>query len=82
MPPLDLEPHQRAIVVVRSGALELRAGDERLLMGAGDCVEVEGQRLTSSHTTDDVASLMLIVSPRGDLLAHLGPPANGRAIAG
>lgn len=82
LPTLDLDPRQRAIVLVRSGAFELCAGSERLRMDAGDCIEIEGQRLASDAATDHSASLMLIVSPPGNLRARLGRPVGGIAATG
>jgi len=82
MPTRDLDPRQRAIVLVQRGALDLCAGSERLRMDAGDCVEVEGQRIASNSEAGDTASLMLIVSPPGDLCARLGQPNGGLAALG
>ena len=80
MPTLDLDPSQRAIVLVQHGACDLFAGTERLHMDAGDCVEVEGQRLASGPENGDSARLMLIVSPPGNLRTRLGQP-NGTTAA-
>jgi len=74
LPTFDLAPQQRAIVLVDHGQVDLRAGDQRVRMDAGDCIEVEGCRI--QHAAEGVASasLTLIVSPRGNLDLHLGQP--------
>ena len=74
LPTLDLAPFQRAIVVVEKGEVELHAGSQRVQMDAGDCIEVEGERIESRHSRPEAASLMLIVSPPGNLDVHLGQP--------
>lgn len=73
-PPLDLDPLQRAIVLVQRGEVDLQAGDLRVQMDAGDCVEIEGGRIESRSGQLESASLMLIVSPPGDLGLRLGQP--------
>lgn len=74
LPTFDLAPQQRAIVMVEHGEVDLHAGDQRVRMDAGDCIEVEGCRI--QHAADGVASasLTLIASPAGNLDLHLGPP--------
>ena len=74
LPPLDLEPKQRAIVLVERGAVELQAGDRRVQMDTGDCIEVVGGRLESALDRPCAASLTLIVSPPGNLAVRLGSP--------
>ena len=69
-PSLDLDPLQRAIVLVQQGQLELCTGTERLHMGAGDCVEFEGQRVATGADAPSAARVMLIVSPPGNVGTH------------
>lgn len=73
-PVLDLDPRQRAIVLVERGEVDLQAGDQRIQMDAGDCIEVEGGRIQSRKEHPESASLMLIVSPPGNLHRWLGEP--------
>jgi len=75
LPTLDLDPLQRAIVLVERGEVALRAGEQRVQMDTGDCIEVEGGRIQSGSTQAESASLMLIVSPPGDLNLRLGQPS-------
>ena len=74
LPTLDLHPSQRAILLVQKGELNLQAGSRRIHMDAGDCVEVEGERIQSRTAQSGPASLTLIVSPPGNLDRHLGQP--------
>lgn len=74
MPALDLEPRQRAILLVEHGAVEVEAGDECVRMDAGDCIEVEGGRLHAPRVGSDAACVTLIVTPPGNLAVHLGQP--------
>ena len=74
LPPLNLEPLQRAIVLVEKGEVELQAGNQRVQMDAGDCIEIEGERIESHQNRSEAASLILIVSPPGNLDLHLGQP--------
>jgi transcriptional regulator with XRE-family HTH domain len=73
-PSLELDPCQRAIVIVEQGEVDLQAGKQRVQMDAGDCIEIEGGSIRSRMGQSGSASLMLIVSPRGDLHVHLGAP--------
>jgi len=75
LPTLDLDPLQRAIVLVERGEVALRAGEQRVQMDAGDCIEVEGGRIQSGSAQPESASLMLIVSPPGNLNLRLGQPS-------
>ena len=59
-PTLELDPHQRAIVLVERGGLDLHAGDQRVQMDAGDCIEVEGGRIQSVTHPRESATLTLI----------------------
>ena len=72
LPTLDLAPHQRAIVLVEDGAVDLRTGDRSVRMDAGDCIEVEGGRIEPGADLVSNARVTLIVSPPGDLAARLG----------
>jgi transcriptional regulator with XRE-family HTH domain len=74
LPSLDLDPLQRAIVVVEKGEVELKAGDQRFQMDTGDCIEVKGGTIHSSNSQPESATLMLIVSPPGNLDTRLGSP--------
>lgn len=74
LPTLDLDPLQRAIVLVERGELDLQAGNQRVQMDAGDCIEVEGGRIASRVQQPQSASLTLIVSPPGNLDLRLGRP--------
>ena len=74
MPILDLDPKQRAIVLVERGEVDLQAGDQRVRMDAGDCIEVEGGRIQPAADLARPASVKLIVSPPGNLGARLGQP--------
>lgn len=73
-PPVDLDPLQRAIVLVQRGEVDLQAGDQRVQMDAGDCIEIEGGQIRSRTRQLESASLMLIVAPRGNLDRSLGQP--------
>ncbi len=73
-PPLDLDPRQRAIVLVERGEVDLQAGSQRIRMAAGDCIEIEGGRIESLESQPQTASLTLIVSPPGDLDRRLDQP--------
>ena len=73
-PALELDPHQRAIVLVERGGVDLQAGDQRVQMDAGDCIEVEGGRIQSVTHPQESATLKLIVSPSGSLDLRLGKP--------
>lgn len=76
LPPLDLDPRQRAIVLVEQGAVELQSDEEKIPMKAGDCVEIGGgHRLRSDGAQLDPARLTLIVTPPGDFGDHLGAPS-------
>jgi len=82
-PPVLLDSNQRAIVLLEQGTIHLQAGDQRIEMDPGDCIEVEGGR--SIETLGDqrnAASLTLIVSPpgTGDLERVLGA-ANALRVA-
>ena len=57
------------------GRRALRAGEQRVQMDAGDCIEVEGGRIQSGSAQPESASLMLIVSPPGNLNLRLGQPS-------
>ena len=72
LPTLELAPEQRAIVLVEDGEVDLRTSDRRVRMDAGDCIEVEGGRIESGTDHGSAARVTLIVSPPGDLAAHLG----------
>ncbi len=72
LPTLDLAPRQRAILLVEHGEVDLRTGERRVRMDAGDCIEVEGGRIESSLLDGSTARVTLIVSPPGDLAARLG----------
>ncbi len=74
LPTLDLDPQQRAIVLVERGEFELRAGEDRYLMDAGDCIEIEGGRIEATADRLGRASLTVIVSPRGNVARRLGEP--------
>ncbi|GEM_PF-3378942 len=74
LPTLDLAPQQRAILLVERGEVDLHAGDQRVRMDAGDCIEVEGGRIQHAADGTASASLTLIVSPAGNLDLHLGQP--------
>lgn len=80
LPALELEPHQRAIVLVDEGAIDLRAGDRRVRLDAGQCVEIEGGCIESHCAHDDVTRLTVIASPQGDLRDRLGTPSECPAI--
>lgn len=65
-PPVLLDSNQRAIVLVEQGTIQVRAGEQRIEMNAGDCIEVEGGRSIESFGDQrNAASLTLIVSPPG-----------------
>ena len=69
---ITLEPGQRAILFVERGLAELSSHARRTRLGAGECVELEGEQFSvSSEPTDPVAAL-LIVSPAGRLAEVLG----------
>ena len=72
LPTLDLDPQQRAIVVVEDGEVDLQTSDRRVRMDAGDCIEVEGGRIASGAQLGSPARVTLIVSPPGNLAARLG----------
>ena len=74
LPRLDLDPTQRAIVLVEKGEVSLRAAGRSVRMDTGDCIEVEGGEIQSPDEQHDSASLMLIVSPPGNLGQRLGAP--------
>ena len=74
LPLLNLDPLQRAIVVVEKGEVELEAGNQRFQMDAGDCIEVEGGTIHSPRGQSESATVMLIVSPPGNLDTRLGSP--------
>jgi transcriptional regulator with XRE-family HTH domain len=80
LPAFELEPLQRAIVLVETGAIDLQAGEQRIRMDAGDCIEVEGKRIQSPATQSDPTRLTLIVSPPGDLDRCLGSPSESRPV--
>jgi transcriptional regulator with XRE-family HTH domain len=69
---IELGNDQRAMVVVEHGDVELVAGDRRVQMHAGDCVEVEGGRSIRTHgVATQSANLTVIVSPPGGLDGNL-----------
>lgn len=72
LPTLDLDPQQRAIVLVEDGEVDLLTGDRRVRLDAGDCIEVEGERIESGTDQGTTARVTLIVSPPGNLASHLG----------
>lgn len=74
LPTLDLEPEQRAIVLVERGGVDLEANGQRMRMATGDCVEVTGGRIQAAAERAGPASLMLIVLPPGDFGQRLGQP--------
>ena len=76
LPPIDLDPQQRAIVLVEDGEIALEVADRKVRMKAGDCIEVRGGRLRSHPESSDAAGLKLIVSPPGDLATRLGTPCS------
>jgi transcriptional regulator with XRE-family HTH domain len=80
LPPLDLDPSQRAILLVEMGAIDLQAGAQRILMDAGDCIEVEGERIESPAAQSDPTRLTLIVSPPGNLERCLGSPSQSTPV--
>jgi len=68
MPSMELEPVQRAIVLVEKGAVDLRSGERSVHLDAGDCYEFGGGcRIDSHGRQHDPASVTVIVSPPGDL---------------
>ncbi|MBC8187761.1 MAG: helix-turn-helix domain-containing protein [Proteobacteria bacterium] len=74
LPALELDPLQHAILLVERGAVDVVAGERRVLMGSGDCIAVDGGRIHSHDNQEDAARLTLIVSPPGDLDRFLGAP--------
>ena len=80
LPDVQLAPHQRAIVLVEKGALQIRTATRRIDLGAGDCVEVDRElRIQSADSGLGSSSLTLIVSPVGDLERALGQSTGPRA---
>jgi len=75
LPSLDLEPKQRAIVLVERGQIHLLAGARRVVMESGDCIAFDGGRIQSHGDQNDPARLTLIVSPPGNLDRRLGAPS-------
>jgi len=82
LPIVDLDSRQHAIVVVEKGVIELRSGEERVTMAAGDCIEFEGgRRIESAVSQTDPASVTLIVSPPSNLDLLLGGVSDLRIAA-
>ncbi len=75
LPSLDLEPLQRAIVLVEMGALNLVAGNQKVVMDEGDCIAVEGGQIESPVVQPDPTRLTIVGSPPGDLANSLGSPS-------
>jgi transcriptional regulator with XRE-family HTH domain len=80
-PDLDLDPLQRAIVLVQAGGVDLQAGSQSFQMDAGDCIEIEGGHIQSRCAQVESASLMVIVSPPGNLGLRLGQPQSSTPAA-
>ena len=72
--PIELEPGQRAILLVERGRGELTSHSARVRLDAGECVELEGERFTFSSEPADPVAALLIVSPAGRLAGVLGAP--------
>jgi transcriptional regulator with XRE-family HTH domain len=79
-PSVDLDPRQRAIILVQQGEVDLQAGDQQVHMDAGDCIEIEGGTIYSRSAQLGPASVMLIVSPAGSLRALLGEPQSSSPV--
>ncbi len=62
LPDLAIEPGQRVILLVDSGAVDLDGGTQRVALSEGDCVEVDSSRLRSTVAGDVPARLTLIGS--------------------
>ena len=80
LPDLELDPLQRAIVLVECGSVRLVAGNRLISLEAGDCIAIDGGRIHSSDRQADPARLTLIVSPPGDLGRSLGEPTQSSPI--
>ena len=74
LPTLDLNPDQRAILLIETGTLDIHAAGKHLLMNQGDCIEVEGTRIQSHTQQAEPARLTLIAAPAGNLDLWLGQP--------
>lgn len=75
LPDIELDPIQRAIVLVERGPIHLLADNRHVLMKSGNCIAVDGGCIRSWDDRTDPARLTLIVSPPGDLDRRLGKPA-------
>lgn len=75
LPDIDLDPTQRAIVLVERGPIHLLAGTRCVLMKSGDCIAIDGGSIQSRDDRRDPAKLTLIISPPGGLDQRLGEPA-------
>ena len=76
LPALELDPLQRAILLVEKGVIDLETQERHVRMDAGDYHTFEGGRIRSPLAQTDPSSLTLIVSPPGDLDRHLGTPSD------
>jgi transcriptional regulator with XRE-family HTH domain len=76
LPALELDPLQRAILLVEKGVINLETQERHVRMDAGDYHTFEGGRIRSPLAQPDPSSLTLIVSPPGDLDRHLGTPSD------
>ncbi len=74
LPTLDLNPDQRAILLMEKGTLDIHAAGKHLQMNQGDCIEVEGTRIQSRTQQAQPARLTLIAAPAGNLDLWLGQP--------
>ncbi|MAG30379.1 MAG: hypothetical protein CL908_05720 [Deltaproteobacteria bacterium] len=79
LPTLDLDPLQRAIVLIEKGAIGLRVGNRDVRGSAGDCIEFIGERVGFSGDRPGAVSLTLIVSPPGNFTLQLEPFRSSRS---
>ncbi len=65
-PPPHFHPHEEQFILMMSGAMRMRVGDETRLIGAGDLIHVPRNAVHGIHITQGPAVFFTCKSPAGD----------------